>query len=76
MHTLDNVESLSRLEIGLHPDLAADLFRDGVISLGMASKLSGLSMGDFIQHLGHFGIEIARVDETTAHETKDLSAWL
>lgn len=69
-------ESISRTETGLRPALAAALYRDGVMSLGKATKLSGLPMGDFIRHLGHLGIDIVRVDETTAHEAKDLSAWL
>lgn len=69
-------ETLSRTETGLRPALAASLYREGLMSLGKASKLSSLSMSDFIRHLGHLGIEIARVDETTSHEAKDLSAWL
>ena len=51
------------------------LYREGYVSLGKASKLSGLTMADFIQHLGHLGIEIVSVDETTEHEFSDLSAW-
>ncbi|MDQ5770228.1 MAG: UPF0175 family protein [Candidatus Thiothrix putei] len=58
------------------PALAASLFRDGLMSLGKATQFSGLSMSAFITHLASFGIEIARPDETTAHETQDLSAWL
>jgi predicted HTH domain antitoxin len=69
-------ETLSRTETGLRPALAAALYRDGVMSLGKASKLSGLPMSDFIRHLGHLGIEIVRLDETTAHEAQDLTAWL
>jgi predicted HTH domain antitoxin len=69
-------ESLSKTESGLRPALAANLYKEGVMSLGKASKLSGLAMSDFIRHLGSLGIEVVKVDETTAHETKDLSAWL
>lgn len=69
-------ESLSKTEGGLRPALAANLYKEGVMSLGKASKLSGLAMSDFIRHLSSLGIEIVKVDETTAHETKDLSAWL
>lgn len=69
-------ESLSKTETGLRPALAANLYKEGVMSLGKASKLSGLAMSDFIRHLGSLGIEIVKLDETTAYETKDLSAWL
>lgn len=58
------------------PALAANAFRDGIMSLGKAAQFSGLSMSAFIKHLGSLGIEIARPDETTAHEIQDLSAWL
>ncbi|GEM_PF-5089308 len=58
------------------PELAANLFRDGLVSLGKATQISGLSMSAFITYLGSLGIEIARSDETTAHEIRDLSAWL
>ncbi len=69
-------ETLKGTEAGLRPALAASLYREGVMSLGKATRLSGLPMTDFIRHLGHLGIEIAGVDETTPHEAKDLSAWL
>lgn len=69
-------ESLSKTETGLRPALAANLYKEGVMSLGKASKLSGLAMSDFIRHLGSLGIEIVKLDETTAYETKDLSVWL
>ena len=69
-------ETLSQTELGLRPALAANLNRDGVMSLGKSSKLSGLCMSDFISHLGHLGIEIVSVDETTDHEASDLSTWL
>lgn len=69
-------ESLTRTETGLLPALAASFFREGVMSLGKAAKLSGLTLSDFIRHLGQLGIEIVKPDETTQHEVKDLSAWL
>lgn len=68
--------TLSETSSGLRPALAASLFRDGLMSLGKATRLSGLTMSAFIKHLGSLGIEIARPDETTAHEVQDLSAWL
>ena len=63
-------------EDGIRPALAASLFREGYLSLGRATEVSGLSMSDFITHLGNLGIEIVRVDETTPRETKDLSPAL
>lgn len=69
-------KTFSDTTLGLCPALAASLFRDGLMSLGKATQLSGLSMSAFIKHLGSLGIEIACPDETTTHETQDLSAWL
>ncbi|QTR50930.1 MULTISPECIES: UPF0175 family protein [Thiothrix] len=60
----------------LRPALASVLFRDGVLSLGAAAKLSGLPLVDFIQHLSSLDIEIVKADETVAQEAKDMSAWL
>lgn len=60
----------------IRPALAASLYRDGLISLGKASKISGLSMSDFIQHLADLNIEVVRYDETVEQEAKDLSQWL
>ena len=55
---------------------SAVLFRDGVLSLGAATKLSGLPLVDFIQHLSSLDIEIVKADETVAQEAKDVDAWL
>ncbi|OQX10605.1 MAG: hypothetical protein BWK73_19870 [Thiothrix lacustris] len=60
----------------LRPALASVLFRDGVLSLGAATKLSGLPLVDFIQHLSSLDIEIVKADETVAQEAQDVSAWL
>jgi predicted HTH domain antitoxin len=46
------------------------------MSLGKAAQFSGLSMSAFIKYLADLGIEIARPDETTPHETQNLSGWL
>lgn len=69
-------ESLSKTESGLRPALAASLYRDGVMSLGKSSKLSGMCTSDFINHLRHLGIEVVKIDETTEYEASDLSNWL
>jgi len=69
-------KSLTETEASLRPALAATLFRDGVLSLGAAAKLSQLALVDFIQHLDDLGIEIVQIDETTDQEAEDVSAWL
>ena len=69
-------KSLTETQSGIRPALAASLYCSGSISLGKAAKVGGLSLGDFIDHLGDLGIEIVRRDETTRHEASDVSAWL
>jgi len=68
--------SLTATEAGLRPALAASLYREGCLSLGRAAAVSGLSVSDFATHLGSLGIDVVRQDETTRHETGDVSAWL
>jgi hypothetical protein len=68
--------SLQDIETGLRPALAAALYKDDVLSLGAAAELSGLAYGEFLQHLAALGIDVARIDETTNHETCDLGEWL
>ena len=69
-------ESLTDTESGIRPALAASLYRDGCTSLGKAAQVSGLSVSEFIDHLGNLGIDIVRQDETTSREAADVSAWL
>lgn len=69
-------ETLTDAETGIRPALAASLYRDGCVSLGKAAQVSGISLSEFIDHLGSLGIEIVRQDETTSHEAGDVSAWL
>ena len=61
-------ESLTDTETGVRPALAASLYREGCVSLGKAAQVSGLSVSDFIDHLGRLGIDVVRQDETTPHE--------
>ena len=68
--------SLTATEAGIRPALAASLYREGCLSLGRAAAVSGLSVSDFVSHLGSLGIDVVRQDETTRHETGDVSAWL
>ena len=68
--------SLAATESGVRPALAASLYNGGGMSLGKAAKVSGLSLSEFIDHLGNLGIEVVRQDETTIGEASDVSAWL
>lgn len=68
--------SLTATEAGIRPALAASLYREGCLSLGRAAAVSGLTVSDFVSHLGSLGIDVVREDETTRHETGDVSAWL
>ena len=61
-------ESLTNTETGVRPALAASLYREGCVSLGKATQASGLSVSDFIDHLGSLGIDVVRQDETTPQE--------
>ena len=60
---------------GFRPALAADLYKNGCLSLGSASEVSGLSLGEFVTHLGSLGVEVAGLDETTDGEA-EVSRWL
>ena len=69
-------KSLTETEAGVRPALAASLYGGGGVSLGKAARISGLPLGEFVEHLGSLGIEIVRQDETTNTEADDVSAWL
>ena len=69
-------KSLTATEAGVRPALAASLYGGGGVSLGKAARISGLSLGEFVEHLGSLGIEIVQRDETTNTEADDVSAWL
>ena len=43
--------------------LAAYLFKNGILSLGKASELAGLSIGSFIDFLGELGIPVIDYDK-------------
>ncbi len=68
--------SLTKADQSIQPPLAAALFKDGVLSLGAATRLSGIPVQGFIRYLGELGIDIVRPDETTDLETKSLDRWL
>ena len=70
---LDGV--LKESEAALRPALATSCYRDGVLSLGAATRLSGLTYSEFIQHLAMLGVDVVGVDETTSQETQDIGPW-
>ena len=69
-------KSLTEAEQSVKPALAAALFKDGTLSLGSATQLSGMPMQSFLHYLAELGIDVVRADETTDHETNNLSQWL
>ena len=46
------------IELGLHPALAVHLYKEGVLTLAKAAKLSGESLEGFIATLSKLGISI------------------
>ncbi len=68
--------TLTEGQQSVKPALAAVLFKDGALSLGAATRLSGMPMQVFISYLAELGIDIVRADETTDSEAVDFSQWL
>ncbi len=48
-------KSLTETAAGMRPALAASLYNGGGASLGKAAGISGLSLSEFVQHLGSLG---------------------
>ncbi|MBL3600969.1 MAG: UPF0175 family protein [gamma proteobacterium endosymbiont of Lamellibrachia anaximandri] len=69
-------KSVIEAEESVKPALAASLFKDETLSLGGATRLSGMTMEAFLQYLAELGIDVVRPDETTELETSDLTKWL
>jgi predicted HTH domain antitoxin len=69
-------KSLTETDRSIRPALAAALFKDGVISLGAATRLSAIPVQEFLQYLGELGIDVVSLDETTDLETSTLDRWL
>lgn len=68
--------SITEGEASARPALAAALFKEGVLSLGSARRLSRMDLSDFVRYLDELGIEVVRPDDTTDREVTDLSPWL
>lgn len=75
MHATD-VRELGRDAQAVRAALAADVYKNGCVSLSLAAKISGLPLADFVDHLGSLGVEIVGPDETTDGEVADASPWL
>nr|WP_254045311.1 UPF0175 family protein [Thiohalocapsa sp. ML1] len=41
------------------------MFKDGVLSLGAAARVSDLALQDFLAYLTDLGIDVVQADETT-----------
>ena len=61
-------------EAQLRPALAASLYKDHVLSLGAAAKVSGLSLCEFIDHLASLDIDVVTADDFSAQEKKMLES--
>ena len=71
-----NGPDLNNPERSIRPPLAAALFKDGVLSLGAATRVSALPLQNFSSYLGELGIDIVGPDETTDYEARSLDKWL
>ncbi len=69
-------KSLTETDRSIRPTLAAALFKDGVLSLGATTRVSGVAVQGFLQYLAELGIDVVRPDETTDLETENLDRWL
>jgi len=69
-------KSLTETDRSIRPALAAALFKDGVLSLGGATRLSGIALQDFLQYLGELGIDVVSLDETIDLDARTLDRWL
>ena len=68
--------SMGEVDEQLEPALAASLFKDRVMSLGAAAKISGLSLSEFIDHLAQLDIDLLIPDQQTSKELDVLASWL
>lgn len=68
--------SHSGFEAGQRLGLATSLYCEDSLSLGKAAQVAGLSVSEFIDHLGSLEIDVVRHDDTTPREAADVSAWL
>ena len=63
-------------EPGLRQAIATSLFRDGSLSLGLAAKLSGLGVAEFIDHVSRLGVPVvAGTADTVRQDIETIEAW-
>ena len=64
-------------EPGIRHALATALFREQSLSLGRASRFTGLPITDFVQHLFQLGIPVIQGTAESAREDGDIiEDWL
>ena len=73
MHLDTSIEDTKHM---LQPALASSLFKDKVLSLGAAARISGLSLSEFIEHLSQLDIDVVTMDKHTQNESRVLDEWL
>ena len=63
-------------ERGVRRALATTLYREESLSLGLAAKLSGMSVAEFMQHASRLGIPVVRGTSGSAREDAEaIEAW-
>jgi predicted HTH domain antitoxin len=60
----------------LRPDLARAFYEAGVLSLGKAARVAGMSYGEFVTLLSHSGVPVVRYsDEELQRELDVVGRW-
>lgn len=73
---VDLSDDSSLSEPGVRQAVAASLFRDGSLSLGLAARFSGLGVAGFIDHVSRLGIPVvAGTAETVRKDVETVEAW-
>ena len=60
-------------ESGVRQAIAASLFRERSLSLGLAAKFSGLGVAGFIQHVSRLGIPVVSGTADTVNADADVA---
>ena len=57
--------------------MAVRLFKDRLISVGSAAKMTGESMADMLTRLSRLGVPVVDYDESSlVHELSAATAWI
>lgn len=74
---LVGLEQLGMPDIGrLRLAIAASLFRDGVVSSGVAARMAGKSRAEMFDLLARLGIPLAPEADGVADDVAAIDAWL